>query len=141
MYGMNLLLRMSILISFLVFTQEKKEIVYLIFDIASNEKCEVDIEGKGVTEVNKYRVCSRKNVHRYFICDEKFDLLEGHVDTLNVDNIDEFNVVDIQYVVDRKNEGPLRFNPFEKIFLIEVIDDHQMLILEVGWIDEWEEIE
>ncbi|MFV0593452.1 MAG: hypothetical protein ACK5M7_18920 [Draconibacterium sp.] len=118
-------------------TQGDKQ--YLLFKGNSDEKCRIN-QGQGSILANKYRVGDGHFKNRFFIDSESFEIIERGKDTCDV-NIKDLNIVDVQYMINKKNENPLRINPFGKIFLIEVIGNHQMLIHKVGWIDEWEEIE
>ncbi len=65
------ILSLLLLISFLVQSQTpKKETVYLMFDITSNEKCSVENEEGNTIKVNKFR----NNNNKFYICKEIFSL-------------------------------------------------------------------
>lgn len=138
----NLILsKIAVIIFLLSFSQTEKETVYLLFDRTSDEKCEVDIEGKGMSNVQKYRVSQKKGGYRFYICDEKFDFLKPCADTSSIKHIKNYKIVDLKYIVEKKNNEILRDNPFKKIFLIEKISEHRLVKYEVIWVDEWMEIE
>lgn len=140
MYTMkNLTLLLLLFPSMLCFAQkEKKEIVYLLFDTLSKEKCKVDVEGKGYQLLNKYRKEQGRNQSFFYICDESFVFgSKKRKDTCNIKALDNLKIVDIAYIKDKKSKSIMRYNPFKKIYLVEVISKDKIVKYDVLWIDDW----
>ncbi|RAV27417.1 hypothetical protein [Sinomicrobium soli] len=114
----------------------EKETIYILFDIANKEKCEVEIEGKGIQRINKYRISKSMDNTFYYICDEIFVPKKGgEVDTCSVKNLKKIDIKNIDYLIDvkkKKTESFFKNSIFKKIYFIEPHKDYLMKY-EVSW--------
>ncbi|MFC4221725.1 hypothetical protein [Flagellimonas marina] len=121
--------------------QTEKETVFVNFDIDSNEKCTIDVEGKGYLQVKKYRKTMLQDKVRYLICDQKFDLMDKSCVVMDSTKIKTLHLSELDYLLKKKHEGILRQNPFNAIFLIEKIHENKFAKHKVYWTDEWSEVD
>lgn len=131
-----------------VFYPKVNENIHLVFDLKSSEKCKVHTEQTssnqtGISLVKKYRKQIKDDVITFFICNEKFVHIKYKckIDTLSSNFWDKTEIQEISYMLDRKNEDPLRYNPFDTIFIVEKTLKNEYIRYEVKWVDEWSEIE
>lgn len=125
------------------FSQEKndKEIVYLLFDTTSKERCLIE-DGSGNSKyLNKYRkeYQDQGNIICFKICNERFtaNKTKSLMDTCSIEVLLNIKVVDIEYLNNKKTKNILKYNPFEKIYLLEKFSKNKVVKYEVLWIDDW----
>ncbi|QHI34983.1 hypothetical protein IMCC3317_03290 [Kordia antarctica] len=126
--------------SFFSFAQkEKKETVYLLFDTTSKEKCIVE-DGSGNSQnLNKFRKEYKEKSISFNICNEYFaySTKKKLKDTCSIKELDNIKFVDLKYIQDKKSKNVMRYNPFEKIYLVEIISKEKIIKYDVTWIDDW----
>lgn len=139
MYTMKNLTSIILLFScFFCFAQkENKETVYLLFDTTSEDKCKVDVEGKGYLLLNKYRKEHGQKRSYLYICNETFAFSKKKNDTCSIKALDDIKFVDLKYIKDKKSKNVMKYNPFKKIYLVEVISKEKIIKYDVTWIDDW----
>ena len=125
---------------FFCFSQKQdKEIIYLLFDEHSKEKCKVAVEGKGYVNMNKYRKEHEGNIMYFKICNESFTAhkTKSFKDTCSVKALDNLRLVDFDYLI-KKYDSVYEFkhHVFKKIYFIEKIFKDKIIKYEVNWIDE-----
>ena len=133
-----------LLTTLLCFSQNiKKETVYLLLDLKSNEKYILE-DGSGNSKyVNKYRKEIQGNYIYFKICDEIFSThkFKGFKDTCSIRALNNLKIVDLKYINNKKSKSILKYNPFEKIYIVEKISNTKIIKYEVAWIDDWIMIE
>lgn len=119
--------------------QQNKEIVYLLFDEKSEEQCKVAVEGKGYLNVNKFRKEFQADYIYFRICDETFSTHKTKTfqDTCSIRALENLKIVNLEYINNNKSKSILKYNPFQKIFIIEKISNSKMIKHEVAWVDNW----
>lgn len=119
--------------------KQAKETIYLFFNEKSMEKCLVAEEGKGYTNIAKYRKEYIKNALFFKICNESFafNSKKKSIDTCSAIALQNIKFVDLEYINKKKSKNVLRYNPFEKIYIVEKIPKNKILKYEVVWIDDW----
>ncbi|WP_298510620.1 hypothetical protein [uncultured Kordia sp.] len=127
--------------SFLCVAQEEnKETVYLLFDSKSKEKCIIE-DGSGNSQnLNAYRKAyqDHNNLTFFHIYKESFAFGSNkRKDTCNIKELDNLKIVDVAYIQDKKSKNIMKYNPFKKIYIIEVISKDQFVKYDVLWIDDW----
>ena len=126
--------------SSLSFSQsDEKEIVYLIFDKENTEQCLIE-DGSGNSRYLPKYIKEYTQQGLFFkICHESFvfNRKEKKIDTCSVKALANIKFSSIEYINDKKAKNPLRYNPFEKIYIIEKISNEKILKYEVVWIDDW----
>jgi len=129
-----------LLTTLLCFSQNvKKETVYLLLDLKSNEKCIFEDGSGNSSYVNKYRKEVQGNYIYFKICNEIFSThkLKGLKDSSSIKALDNLNIVNLKYINEKKSKSILKYNPFEKIYIVEKISDTKVVKYEVIWIDDW----
>lgn len=137
-----------------LYSQDKKESVYLLFNTNSDERCEIEVEyssdndGKldGYQTVKKYRKSESLSPFNNNYCinfnigNEEFSHNKARrtIDTCSIDKLKQLKLVDIEYMLEKWRNPPMEFkhHVFEKIFFIEKISKHKITITEVVWRDE-----
>ncbi|AIM61049.1 hypothetical protein IZU89_11485 [Cellulophaga lytica] len=138
----NLTLILFLVSTLICFSQEKKkETVFILFNAISNEKCKVPVEGKGYKKLNKFRKEYEDygNIINFKICNETFSFnkTKSVKDTCSVKILNKLKIVDLEYVINKKNKNILKYNPFDKIYIEEKISNNKIIKYGVVWIDEW----
>ena len=92
---------------------------------------------------NKYRKEIQGNYIYFKICDEKFSThkFKSFKDTCHIRVLDNLKIVDLKYINEKKSQSILKYNPFEKIYIIEKISETKVIKYEVIWIDDWLEVD
>jgi len=129
-----------LLTTLLCFSQNvKKETVYLLLDLKSNEKCIVE-DGSGNSKyVNKYRKEFQVDYIYFKICDETFTTHEtkSFKDTCSIKALDNLKIVNFEYLIKKYNSlYQFKHHIFEKIYFIEKISKEKIIKYEVTWIDD-----
>lgn len=135
----NFLLISLISFTFCLAQKESKETVYLLFDTTNKEKCIIE-DGSGNSQsLNKYRKEYEKNLMYLHICNEyfAFNTKKKELDTCSRSMLNNIKLVDLDYIKDKKSKSVLRYNPFKKIYLVEVISEEKIIKYDVTWIDDW----
>lgn len=119
--------------------KDKKETIYLLFDINSKENCTIEVEGKGYVKKNKFRKERQGEFIIFKICDESFSAHKSKSikDTCSIKALDNLKVVSLDYINKKKSKTILKYNPFDEIYIIEKISDNKIIKYEVAWIDDW----
>ena len=129
-----------------LFSQTKKEIVYLLFNSNNKEKCKIDIEQtyenkKGISFVKKYRKENKKGKIIFNICDEKFvfNYEKKKRNTCTVKSLIKFNIKNLDYLKNKYQKGKkFKHHTFEQINIIEIISNNQIIkYSNVYWSGEW----
>ena len=119
--------------------KEEKEIVYLLFDKQSKEKCIVEDGSGNSLKSNKFRKEFQDN-HIYFrICDEIFTAhkTKSFKDTCSIKALENIKLVNIKYLKDKYNSSyNFKHHVFKKIYFIEKLPNNKIIKYEVGWNDE-----
>jgi len=142
----NIFLIITLLTSFLVFSQtKKKEIVYLLFKKNSTEKCKIQVEqtynnSKGIQYVKKFRKKTTKKKLFFSVCDEDFIYTKGlsKIDTCSSKILKNVKLVTLDYLLKKyyaANE--LKHQVFNNIYFIEKIPNNKVVLYEVYWSGEW----
>jgi hypothetical protein len=135
----SLVIFILLLLTSNLYSQNKKETVYLLFDTNSKEQHDFE-DGSGNTlKVKKYR--KRNSSYNsdcivFDIGDEEFttNIRKRYRDTCSIDKLNQLKLVDIEYMVEKlRNTREFRHLIFEKIFFIEKISKHKITITEVRW--------
>ena len=133
----NYILILTLIIPFITLSQTKEETAYLLFNINSNDKCKVAVEGKGYLNLNKYRRTNQEKFDMFYICDLKFRFNKSSKsDTCSIKSLNNLKIVDIEYIKRKKSETILKYNPFKKVVLIEIISSSKIIKYDVKWIDD-----
>ena len=130
---------MILTFSFAFAQSKEKETVYLIFDTLNKEKCLIE-DGSGNSKyLNKYRKEYTQQGLFFKICHESFafNRKKKKIDTCSLKALENIKFSSINYINEKKAKHPLRYNPFEKIYIVEKISDEKILKYEVAWIDDW----
>jgi hypothetical protein len=149
----SLVIFILLLLNSNLYSQNKKETVYLLFDINSKERCKIEVEFSsdndgeldGYQTVKKYR--KRNSSYNsdcivFDIGDEEFvtNIKKDCRDTCSIDKLNQLKLVDIEYMVEKWRNPPREFkhHVFEKIFMVEKISKHKIIIIitDVMWTDE-----
>lgn len=78
----------------------------------------------------------------FYICNLKFRYNKSSkIDTCSIKSLDTLKIVNIEYLKRKKSETILKYNPFGKVVLIEVISPNKIVKYDVKWIDDWVIIE
>jgi len=142
----NLTLLLLLLSSLLSLAQnEESETVYLLFDTTSKEKCIVE-DGSGKSQsFNAYRkeYQEHNNLTFFHIYNESFvfNTNKKQPDTCNIKELNNLKLVDLQYIKDKKSKNVMKYNPFKKIYLVEIISKEKIVKYDVTWIDDWVMVE
>lgn len=136
----NLTLIFLLVSSVFCFSQnDKKEIVYLFFDLKSNENYLLEDGSGNSKKVKKYRKEFQGN-HIYFkICNETFTThkTKSFKDTCSIKSIDNIEFVDFEYLIKKYNSSnEFKHHVFDKIYFVEKISKNKIIKYEVAWIDE-----
>lgn len=118
-----------------------KEIIYVLFDKQSKEKCKVSVEGKGYVMMNKYRKEYENygNIINFKICNESFTAqkTKSVIDTCHISSLNDTKFVDFKYLIKRYNSSDtLKHQLFEKIYFFEKISEAKVIKYEVIWVDD-----
>jgi hypothetical protein len=136
----NITTLILLLFSIVLYCQnEKKEIVYLLFDAQSKEKCQVPVEGKGHQKLNKFRKEAQGEYIYFKICDESFSThkTKSLKDTCSITYLEEIELVDLNYLIKKYNsENEFKHHVFDKIFFVEKISKDVVVKYQVTWVDE-----
>tara|TARA_R110001583_G_C5632295_1_gene407154 strand:- start:291 stop:710 length:420 start_codon:yes stop_codon:yes gene_type:complete len=128
-----------------LYSQDKKETAYLLFDTNSKEQHDLEDGAGNTIKVKKYRksesISSFNNNYciNFNIGNEEFSHNKARrtIDTCSIDKLKQLKLVDIEYMVGKyEKSGEFKHHVFEKIFFIEKISRHKITITEVGWTDE-----
>ncbi|AUC74278.1 hypothetical protein [Olleya sp. Bg11-27] len=127
-----------LLISISVFSQEKVNKIYILFDIESKREFSYE-NGSGNTETTKVFVKEKKNNGKVDFYIEKqllkFYNKRKELDTICFNNFEDLkfsNIKELRRVVDKKN--PLYpYKVFNNIFLVEKLSEDKFLQYSVRW--------
>ncbi|MDD7915281.1 hypothetical protein [Polaribacter ponticola] len=121
----------------------EKENVYLLFDLNTKRKCIIEDGSGNSVKNNKYRKEIQGNYIYFKICDEKFSThkFKSFKDTCHIRALDNLKIVDLKYINEKKSQSILKYNPFEKIYIIEKISETKVIKYEVIWVDDWLEVD
>lgn len=144
---MKTILVISLLCCFISATaQEKQDTAYLFFDAKSEATCIADIEDLGNVDkkVRKYEKTINDHVISFYICLEMFDFNPKFhkKDTMDISYLQEVKfskLEDMIAVIDeREKRIPFSYlspsSAFEKIYVIEKINDKQIVRYGVTWV-------
>ena len=123
----------------LILSQNKNEDVYLLFDVNKEENCEIDVEGKGIVRVDKYRKECEKDIIWFYLCDERFGFYKKKKkrEILSDRHMAKYNLVDIDYLKTIFNSSnTFKHHVVKKIYIIEVLPNNEYAKYEVNWTDE-----
>jgi hypothetical protein len=141
MYGTkNLSIIILILLPcFSIAQNNNKESVYLIFDTNTNEKCIVEDGSGNSEELNAFRKEFQGNLIFFHVFNESFlhNTKSKKSKSISLDDLDNLKRVDINYMVHKKSKNVMKYNPFEKIYIVEKKSDGSYTKYEVTWIDDW----
>ncbi len=138
---MNLLIHILITtITYWIYPLQK-ETVFLYFDANNQETCTISNSQTGRFHsdkpVKRYeKIIQEDKTINFYICNELFKFSSNSsVDTLSIDLIDTLSFSSIQDLLDKASrENPLYpANSFEKVFLIEKINDSTVVKYDVKW--------
>ncbi len=140
----NYIYILMFLFSLNLFSQTKKEIVYLLFNSNNKEKCKIDVEQtyknkKGIEFVQKYRKEEkRKGFIDFYICDERFvfNKVKNERDTCTVKSLNKTR--NIEYLLGKyEKSNKFKHLVFKKIFIVEKTPKNKIIKYEVYWSGEW----
>ncbi|MGG8498101.1 hypothetical protein ACQY1Q_16975 [Tenacibaculum sp. TC6] len=134
----------------IIFSQENKETIYLLFNNDNKKTCKVETEFShdndgvidGYKTTGKYRKKNTKNFIYFNICDEKFSFnrKKNKVDTCNIYYLKNIKFSTIDYInkkVKSSNLGYLFKNSiFKNIYIIEKISEKTIVKYKVSWAGE-----
>lgn len=132
-----------------IYSQEKKEEIYLFFNNSNNKKCKIEVEYShdndskldGYNMVKKYRKEQKKNRVIFHICDEKFffNPKEQKRDTCSINSLKKLNIKSIDYVKKKYQKGnDFKYHLFKQINIVEKISDTKIVkYFDVYWCCEW----
>ena len=137
----NITLIFLLVSSLICFSQErkKKEIIYILFDDQSNEKCIVEDGSGNSSNINKFKKEFQGDYIYFRICDEIFTThkTKSFKDTCSIKALDNLKIVDFEYLLNKYNSlYEFKHHVFDKIYFIEKISKDKIIKYEVAWIDE-----
>lgn len=113
------------------YSQEEKEVIYLLFDEKSKEKCKIYVEqnyenNKGISFVKRYRSKKEKDNIIFYICEEIFYLDKRHqIDTCNFKYLQKIKFETLKAMNQKRKNSKYAFknSVFKKIYLVENKND------------------
>lgn len=136
-------------IVFNIYSQEKKEEIYLFFNNSNNKKCKIEVEYShdndskldGYTMVKEYRKEFKKNRTIFHICDEKFffNPIEQKKDTCSIRSLKKLNIKTLDYIKEKYYKGnDFKHHTFKQINIVEKISETKIVkYFNVHWCCEW----
>lgn len=118
-----------ILISDLALGQSNK--INLFFDIKSNQKCMVDVEGQGIEMLSKYRKVITENIIYFYICEKRFTFMRKNFESKKITK-NKFDKIKISSYKSINQNDVLKFNPI--IFIFEKLDNNSYCKYQVGFV-------
>lgn len=117
---------------------KNEDSAFLLFDGNNDDKCKIEVEGKGFEYVKKYRKTYQENFDTFYICDLQFRFDRSLTkDIYSIQYLDEVEIVDTELIKRKKSETILKYNPFENIYLLEKITPNKIVRYRVQWMDQW----
>ena len=119
-----------------LYSQNTKEIVYLLFDMNSEEKC-MDEDNDGNTHwIKKYKKEISNNNIYFFICKNKFiyNKKKHKADTCARSSLNKLMIRDVSYLFEKDSRGyfiRFRVENEPKKFIVEKISNNRIIIYEV----------
>ena len=124
-----------------IYGQDKKETVYVLFDLKSQKKCIIE-DGSGHNfKINMYRKENKKGKVIFNICDEKFNFnpKEQKADTCTLESLKKLNIKNLDYIKNKYQKGQdFKHHTFKQINIVEIISDTKIVkYFDVYWCCEW----
>lgn len=120
----------------LLFCQQKDK-VYILFDLKSNQTCEVYKDGGGLTKQRKFQIIHQRDGDiDFYVCKELFTLKKGlKPDTLSINFLKDIKFSEtenLKKIVDEVNPF-YPFKVFKKVYLVEIINKTSLIRYDVKW--------
>jgi len=121
--------------------QEKKETIYLFYDLKEKKKCFKEDGSGNNLKIDFYKKERKKGKIIFHICDEKFlfDPKKQKKDTCSIKSLKNINFTNLDYIKDKYQKGnDFKHHVFKQIIIVEKISETQVVkYFNIYWCCEW----